>query len=62
MLAACGTTAPQPGDPCSVFKCQNGAMIYHSDGGIGGTATHRSTTIAPARITDRYGRTTGYIK
>lgn len=58
MLAGCSTVGYQPGNPCSVFKCQNGAMYYESDGGIGG-AGYSSKTY---RITDRYGKTTGYIK
>lgn len=57
-LIGCSTTGYQPGDPCSVFKCHAGKMYYESDGGIGG-AGYSSKTY---RITDRYGRTTGYIK
>lgn len=60
MLTACGTTAPQPGDPCAVFKCQSGKMYYESDGGIGG-AVHRSST-TNLTIYNTQGRRIGTIK
>lgn len=62
MLTGCSTTGYPPGDPCNVFKCQNGAMLYESDGGIGGTAYANRVYSRSVRITDSQGRTTGYIK
>lgn len=61
MLTACGTTAPQPGDPCAVFKCQSGKMYYESDGGIGGASTARINARA-LTIYNTQGRRIGTIK